>query len=67
MCLDQIGDIHGHLDNTSIVEFFYVVQCALVLVGDEVDGHSLAAETTSTADSRKRKKEGKKCQKCRCF
>ena len=50
-CLDEVGDVHGHLVDAGVVELLDVVEGALVVVGDEVDGHSLAAETASTTDS----------------
>lgn len=60
--LDQIGDVHGHLVDASVVEFFDVVQRSLIVVSDEVDGHSLAAETTTTADSEEGRKDKEKVQ-----
>ena len=49
--LDEVGHVHGHLVHARVVELLDVVQGALVVVGDEVDGHALAAETASAADS----------------
>ena len=48
--LDEVSDVHGHLVDAGVVEFLDVVQSAFVLVSHEVDGHALAAETTSTTD-----------------
>ena len=48
--LDEVSDVHGHLVDAGVVEFLDVVQNEFVLVSHEVDGHALAAETTSTTD-----------------
>ena len=48
--LDEVGDVHGHLVHASVVELFYVAEGALVVVGDEVDGDSLAAESAASTN-----------------
>jgi hypothetical protein len=49
--LDQVGDVHRHLVDASVVELFYVVQRALIVVSDKVDGDALAAKTAAATDS----------------
>lgn len=49
--LHEIGHVGGHLLDLGVVERLNVVQRALVVLGDEVDGHSLATETTTASNS----------------
>lgn len=53
MFLHEIGHVDGHLLDFSIVKLFNVAQGTLVILGDEVDGDSLATETSTTTDSGK--------------
>ena len=48
--LDEVGDVHGHLVDASVVELLDVAEGALVVVGDEVDGDALAAESAASTD-----------------
>lgn len=62
MFLHEIGHVDGHLLDFSIVKLFNVAQRTLVILSDEVDGDTLAAETSTTTDSammmiRERKKQ----------
>src|SRR4051794_25110694 len=45
------SNIHGHLFDLSTVELFDLSHHADIILSDEVNGHSLSAETTSTTDS----------------
>lgn len=49
--LDEVGNIHWHLINACVVKFLDVVKGAFVIVGDEVDGNTFTAETTTTSNS----------------
>lgn len=49
--LHEIGHVGGHLLNLGVVERLDVVQRTLVVLGDEVDGHSLATETSTASNS----------------
>jgi hypothetical protein len=51
MSLDEVGNVHRHLLNLSTVEGFDFTEHAHILGGDEVDGNTLSAETTSTTNS----------------
>ena len=48
--LDEIGDVHGHLVDLGAVVLLDVAEDANVVVHDEVDGDTLAAEATGAAD-----------------
>ncbi len=48
--LNQVGHVHGHLVNPGVVELLNVVQRALVLLSDKVDGDSLTAESSASTD-----------------
>lgn len=50
-CLDEVSDVHGHLLDLSAVELLNLAHHSDVLGGDEVDGNTLSAETTTTTDS----------------
>ena len=52
--LDEVSHVHWHLVDARVVELLDVVQRPLVVVRHEVDGHALTAETTATADPKKR-------------
>ena len=49
--LNQIGYVHRHLFDARVVEELNVFEDALVLGGEEVDGHAFAAETSTTSNS----------------
>mmetsp|Transcript_14963 Transcript_14963/g.63040 ORF Transcript_14963/g.63040 Transcript_14963/m.63040 type:complete len:453 (-) Transcript_14963:61-1419(-) len=49
--LDEVGDVGGELLDDGLVEALHVLEEALVILGDEVDGHTLAAETAGTTDA----------------
>ena len=49
--LDEVGDVEGHLLDLGVVELFNFTHHGDVLLGDEVDGHTLTTETTTTADT----------------
>ena len=54
--LNEVGDVHRHLVDPSVVELLDVVKRPLVFVGHEVDGHALAAESaTATNPTNKNK------------
>ena len=53
--LNEVGHVHGHLVNTSVVEFFNIVQSTFIVVGNKVDGNALTTETATTSDSEKGK------------
>lgn len=53
--LQKAQRIIGHLFDSGIVELFDVTESTLVLLGDEVDGYTLATEPSSTSDSAARK------------
>ena len=48
--LDEIGHIGGQLLNGGVVEALHILQQPLVVLGDEVDGDSLAAEAAGAPD-----------------
>ena len=52
--LDKIGDIHGHLIDLGVVELLNVLQASPVILGDEVDGDTLATKSTATADPKRK-------------
>lgn len=49
--LDEVGNVHGHLLNLGAVELLNLTHHADILGGDEVDGNTLSAETTTTTDT----------------
>ena len=49
-CLNEIGNIGGHLLDLSVVESLDFVKQGEVLVGNEVNGHTLTTETTRTTN-----------------
>lgn len=49
--LDEVGDVHGHLLDLSAVELLNLTHHSDVVSGDEVDGDTLSAETTTTTNS----------------
>jgi len=49
--LDQVSHVHRHLINTSVVEFLNVIQSALVINCDKVDGHTFTTKTATTTNS----------------
>lgn len=51
LSLDEVGNVHGHLLNLGAVELLNLTHHADVLSGDEVDGDTLSAETTTTTNS----------------
>ena len=38
--LDEVGDVGGKLLDDGLIKALHVLQQALVLLGDEVDGHT---------------------------
>jgi hypothetical protein len=51
LSLDEVGNVHGHLLNLGAVELLNLTHHSDVLSGDEVDGDTLSAETTTTTNS----------------
>lgn len=49
--LDEVGNVHGHLLDLGAVELLNLTHHADILGGDEVDGDTLSAETTTTTNS----------------
>jgi hypothetical protein len=49
--LDEISDVHGHLLDLRSVERLNFAHGTSIIRRDEVDGHTLAAETTGTTDT----------------
>ena len=49
--LDEVGDVGGELLDDGLVEALHVLEEALVILGDKVDGHTLASETAGTTDA----------------
>lgn len=49
--LDEVGNVHGHLLDLSAVELLNLTHHANVVSSDKVDGDTLSAETTTTADT----------------
>merc|ERR1719473_1246971 len=49
--LNQFSHVHGHLIDSGVVERLDFSEGANIFVGDQVDGNSLSAETTRTADA----------------
>lgn len=52
--LDQIGYVAGHFFDSCVVVLFKFLQCTTIIVGDEVDGNTFAAETTTSTDSERK-------------
>lgn len=50
-CLDEVGNVHGHLLDLSAVELLNLAHHADIVSGDEVDGNTLTTETTTTTDT----------------
>lgn len=48
---DEVGDVHRHLLNLSVVELLNVLESADIVLGEEVDRHTLTSETTTTTDA----------------
>mmetsp|Transcript_5005 Transcript_5005/g.12711 ORF Transcript_5005/g.12711 Transcript_5005/m.12711 type:complete len:378 (+) Transcript_5005:516-1649(+) len=49
--LDEVSDVGGELLDDGLVEALHVLQQALVLLGNEVDGHTLAAKAAGATDA----------------
>jgi hypothetical protein len=49
--LDKISHVHGHLLNLCAVELLNLAHHADIVGGDEVDGHALTSETSTTTDA----------------
>merc|ERR1712137_1393294 len=49
--LDQVGNVERHLFDLGAVESLQFAHGTDIVVGDEVDGHTLTTETTGTTDS----------------
>ena len=49
--LDQVGDVHGHLLDLSVVELLNVAEVPDVGLGEEVDRYTLAAKTAGATDT----------------
>jgi hypothetical protein len=50
-CLDEVGNVHGHLLDLGAVELLNLAHHADIVSGDEVDGNTLSSETTTTTDA----------------
>lgn len=50
-CLNEVGNVHGHLLDLSAVELLNLTHHADILGGDKVDGNTLSAESTTTTNS----------------
>lgn len=50
-CLDELSDVGGHLLDLGLVVVGDVLEVADVVLGDKVDGHTLATETTRATDA----------------
>ena len=48
--LNQVSHIHWHFLNLSIVEGFYIMKIPVIIGCHKVDGHSLAAKTSTTSN-----------------
>jgi len=51
MLLDEISNVHGHLVNLRMVKLLNVFESTDVIGGEEVDGDTLAPETTTTTNA----------------
>lgn len=49
--LKQVRDVGGHLFDLSVVKLLNVSEVTDISLGDEVDGHTLTAETTGTSNT----------------
>lgn len=49
--LDQVSNVHGHLEDLSAVELLNLAEHAGVISSDKVDSNTLTTETTSTTDT----------------
>jgi hypothetical protein len=49
--LDEVGDVHRHLLDLGAVELLNLTHHADIVSGDEVDGDTLSAETTTTTNT----------------
>ena len=49
--LDHVGDVHRHFVDLGRIVLLNVAKNADIVLLDKVDGHTLASETTRTADS----------------
>ena len=50
-CLEQIGDVHGHLLNLGGVVTLELLELGPVLLGDEIDRDTFTTETTRATDT----------------
>lgn len=48
--LNQVGDVHGHLLNSSVVKRLNVSKNPFVFFSHEIDGYAFSAKPTSTAN-----------------
>merc|ERR1712002_382612 len=48
--LNQVSNVHGHLVNLCVVEFFNVLKRSLVIVCYKVDSNSLSTKSSSSTD-----------------
>ena len=55
MWSNEVGHIHRHLVHLRVVELLNVLQHALVVTSDEIDGNSFAAEPATTPNPAKNK------------
>ena len=51
--LNQVGNVHRHLLNLSVVESLDIFQCATVVDSHEVDRDAFATESTASTNSEK--------------
>jgi hypothetical protein len=49
--LDEVSHVHGHLLDLCAVELLNLAHHADIVSGDEVDGHTLTSETSTTTDT----------------
>lgn len=50
MALNEIGDIHRHLFDGGVVERLDVFHGPYVIIGHQIDGHSLPTESAASAN-----------------
>jgi len=48
---NQVGHIHGHLEDLGVVELLDFTHGAHIFFGDEVDANTLATEATTSANA----------------
>jgi len=48
--LDEVGDVHWHLLDLSVVEGFNVLQRTTVINGHEVDGYALTTKSAAATN-----------------